>query len=146
MKIPFYKILRAARFMAVLLTICALIACGATAAERQASMLAAKQEAQQAKIDAADLLEPGADEAGRGEMEPGETPNIEPSAWLISAVITKTGNDEQRPRRDLAAERTTAYSESSTTHIRTATPSPTRVSTDLGRQFTLVGAKPSGTS
>lgn len=146
MKIPFQKILQAGRLMAVLLTICALVVCGATAAERQASMLAAKQEAQQAKLAEADLLEPGADEAARGEMAPGETPNVEPSAWLVTAVITKTGNDEQRLNLDPAAETTVGLCESSEPKQPPATSSPTLVSTDLGRQFTLVGAKPSGTS
>lgn len=132
--------------MAVLLTTCALIACGATAAERQASMLAAKQEAQQVKTAETDLLEPGADEAARGEMEPGETPNVEPSAWMVTAVITKTGNDEQRPEHDLATDKTSGIRESSAAGQPSAISSPTEVSTDLGRQFTLVGAKPSGTS
>ena len=146
MKIPVKKFILAGRIAAVFVTVCALIACGATAAERQAAMIAAQQKANLAKVSASDLLEPSPTEVARGEMDSGEAPNVEPAAWLVPTGLVKTGNDELRARPQQETTPVISFNSNLTPKFPNPATTPPRVSSSLGRQFTLVGAKPSGTS
>lgn len=145
MKIPVTKIVETGRVSVILLTVFALAVCGATAAERQAALIAAHEASQHAES-AIDLLEPTVDEEGRGEMAPGKSFNVEPSAWFVPTVTAKTGNDNPRVKREAPSPRQPLVLTSRDLQATVLAGSPTLVSSRLGRQFTLVGAKPSGTS
>ncbi|MBD3403234.1 hypothetical protein GF420_10095 [candidate division GN15 bacterium] len=135
----------AGRSLTVLLALIALIVGGATAAQRQADMAEARAEAER-ETGEADRLAATPD-AGKGEMAPGGAPNVEPAAWLISTTtLVKTSDNDSRLRPQLSTTIRRHLPAGTADISRPLLPSSSRVATSLGRQFTLVGAKPSGTS
>jgi hypothetical protein len=84
-------------------------------------------------------------EDARDEMAPGEYPNTDQAALLTAPVLASMAkNESQLGRRPVAFVRTATFEQSPvSTLVPIATTSA--VSSSLGRQFTLVGSKPSGT-
>lgn len=140
------KFIESVRQLVVLVTVAALALCGATAAERQAALIAAQQIHQAGTSPTADLLEPSPDEAPGGEMAPGKSLNVEPSGWLVPLGVHKTGNDDPRTASASTITSGVRTPEAARPRLPAIATSSHQISSSLGRQFTLVGAKPSGTS
>ena len=117
-----------------------------TAAERQFNEAAAADAKAEAEA-------PVQTELDRGAPDPDEAPdNMTPSgpccnqpAYLQSVPLIKT--TEKGDSDDLLDDHvSTAWPQQSDESLRRLTVSTWQVTSDLGIQFTLVGAKPSGTS
>ncbi len=127
------------------ITVLSLALCGATAANRQAAMADAIDEA---RADLPPMLTATItpDSPTDGEMVPDGIPNSEPLATISSTWLAPNSQKDIRERQFRLAESglaRIAVVDAFRTHIST---SSSLISSKLGRQFTLVGAKPSGTS
>ena len=142
------KSLALGRVAVVLLTLVALCVCGATAASRQAAR-AAEADKDRLEMQSAECLpEPPVTEgeAGDRQMATNGIPNAEPSAWLVAQVAAPGGKDDTRPRRSSFFTRLFDQLDIDRSKTPATASSTAQVSSSLSLQFTLVGAKPSGTS
>jgi hypothetical protein len=118
---------------------------GATAASRQAAMAEAFEEEVQAES-AHPTFEALPDaEDGSQTMTPVGAPNTEESAVLTAGLPALKVNDDVRLRRGLPAVSADVSNPHFPRVVRTTCNTCASVSSSLGRQFTLVGARPSGT-
>lgn len=133
------------RLSIVLLLLLSLAVSGATAASRQAAMAEAFEEEVQAES-AHPTFEalPDADD-GSQTMTPVGAPNTEESALLTAGMPALKVNDDIRLRRVCPAVSVDASKAHFPRAMRTSRSTCANVSSSLGRQFTLVGARPSGT-
>jgi hypothetical protein len=79
-------------------------------------------------------------------MTPSSRPNTEQTAFFSIPVIVKTIEDNRQVRDRIDFRQTAELSFSSDRDATSPVGSSSLISSRLGRQFTLVGAKPSGTS
>ena len=130
----------------VLFAVLALAVNGASAAQRLFSAHLAPREAEKEVSQSAQLLPgPPSPEETPGSMTPGE-PNSEAYAYLSAQSVLDSNNSQRCIEDDFAREGAISDAfdrPSSRSSIRSTA---SLVSSRLGVQFTLVGAKPSGTS
>ncbi|HOP05971.1 MAG TPA: hypothetical protein PLF13_01635 [candidate division Zixibacteria bacterium] len=79
-------------------------------------------------------------------MTPSGKPNCRPVAFLVSAEFSKPNNSNDRTPLDERNEDVVLIETTTRSTGTTACASCAQVKPSLGRQFTLVGARPSGTS
>lgn len=141
------QVLLAVRVSVILIVLSALGISGANSAARAfanntANETVAKELAERAVL----TPDPQSPDAAGDQMTPSSRPNTEQIAFFSIPVIIKTVEDN-KPVRDRIDFRQTAELFFSTARDATSpVGSSSLISSRLGRQFTLVGAKPSGTS
>lgn len=147
MKKVFRKAVTAFRWGVVALCAVVLTVSGASSAQRLFEAYQAPAGPPDSAEDLAQLLPgpPSPDQLPEN-MTPSGKPNCEPSAYLSTPVLTDSNNNQCRvygggQQKMLATVRSLGADNKAS--IR---PTAFRVSSHLGLQFTLVGAKPSGTS
>ena len=86
------------------------------------------------------------DDAAPGNMKPSGKPNGEPSAYLTASLAIDFGSSQNRINYGCDLSRAIDAGESGRSLTRSIKSTAYQVSSRLGIQFTLVGAKPSGTS
>ncbi|MFQ5453319.1 MAG: hypothetical protein ACE5D6_03940 [Candidatus Zixiibacteriota bacterium] len=89
---------------------------------------------------------PSTDEKAPGNMACNSKPNCEQPAYLTALFIVKSDNSENRHIFGDREQNPLNNSAKNISNKSTIISSTFLISTDLGYQFTLVGAKPSGTS
>jgi len=146
MKQVLRKAVTASRWSLVVFSALALTLSGASSAHRMFDAYQSPSEASGAEGDLAQILPgPNPDQLPQN-MTPSGKPNSEPSAYLSAPLFTDSNNNESRipgcSQHRTATISTSLRSENSLC----LTPTAFQVSSHLGQQFTLVGAKPSGTS
>ena len=140
------KAVTAIQMTVVLLAVFALAINGASAAQRLFDAYLAPQEVVKEANKSAQLLPgPPSPEEVPGNMTPGE-PNSEAYAYLSAQPAIDSNHSQNRLRDEGSAVEvlTDALEGSADESLIKSTAS--LVSSQLGIQFTLVGAKPSGTS
>jgi len=123
----------------------ALLVCGASSVHRLQSSTDQKIEPAGLPDQVCLTSDPSGEETKSENMTPGSNPNSEPTAILTQAILTG-GLGSQ----DSSTDQRLDISEGSIQTTQTIQPrarlaSLSLVNSSLGRQFTLVGAKPSGT-
>ncbi len=139
------KIVACGKCSVVVLAILALGLSGANAAAR---MFAEDSQPTVKSVDDPPLLiaTPDSEKPNQGMDDTGGRPWTEQAAIFQAVTLLPTLHDQQRLRSCLAAShdfRATLAHEMSDGHVPSTS---AEVSSTLGRQFTLVGARPSGTS
>ena len=141
------KLLQVFRAGVVACSLLALLVCGRSAIGHQVAVAQPSVEETPDSENGRLVEQAGeeVDEATR-QMDTGKTGRTGTAAYYMSGVLAKTGNDDSRFRRGGAI--TTPHLVRSNNRLAnlTAISTSARISSSLGRQFTLVGAKPSGTS
>ncbi len=141
------QVLLAIRVSVILIVLSALGVSGAYSAARAFAENAAKPAAEKTLAKSA-VLTPdheAADAAG-DQMTPSSRPNTEQIAFFSIPVIIKTVEDNRQVRDRIDFRQTAEVISSSNRDATSPVGSSSLISSRLGRQFTLVGAKPSGTS
>ncbi len=135
------------RVFVVVFSLLALCSSGATAAFR-AFYGPYVEKVQEPVVDDTAKLVPGppSPEDLRGEMDSGSRPNTEQSALLTTSAVFGTAKDENRKSEEYESEGQESRYICSARANSPPLSTVSTVSSSLGRQFTLVGAKPSGTS
>ena len=141
------QVLLAVRVSVILIVLTALGVSGAYSAARAFAENTVKPAVEKSLAERAVLTpDPEAADAAGDQMTPSSRPSTEQIAFFSIPVIVKTVEDN-RPVRDRIDFRQTAEVFFSTDRDATSpVGSSSLISSRLGRQFTLVGAKPSGTS
>lgn len=147
MTIHIDKILHLFRTGVVAITLLALLVCGGSAVGHQVSVASATVDETPASNDLSLVELPSDDDNAAGrQMDTGQTGRTGTAAYYMSGVVAKTGNEDSRFRRGEPVTTRHLMQADRRLHYRPATSTSARISSALGRQFTLVGAKPSGTS
>jgi len=147
MKKVYRKAVTAFRWAVVILCAMALTLGGASSAQRMFEAYQAPAESSDAASEMAQILPgpPPPDQLPEN-MTPSGKPNCEPSAYLSALLFTDSNNNEFRiPGSGQDRFAMAAMSPRADDYL-SIRPTASRVSSSLGLQFTLVGAKPSGTS
>lgn len=114
------------------------------AAVEQLVVVVEEPSADQVRIEESD--KPADPKDASESMTPSGKPNCRPVAYLVTAEVNKPDNSNNRSRLDERNQEALPV-EISTQSTRMANcASCAQVKPSLGRQFTLVGARPSGTS
>lgn len=139
------KIVHFGRTMVTLLVICALLASGASAAMRLFPGVSGDDQGQ-GQWAGAELVQgpPAPEEAGDSMVDYGG-PNGEPAGYAVSFIL-KSDSGSRSILREMAATSVTIVSTVDRLHGPPTIATASLVNSHLGRQFTLVGARPSGTS
>ena len=139
-------ILSSSQVAVILVTILSLMISGVSSAERLSNLYDQIAE-QNPTVNHAQLIQgPPAPEDITNEMTPGERPNTEQSACIWQSVPFSKNNGDEHFQLLKYFTPTFSRIEYSGQSSRTIESSVSLISSDLGRQFTLVGARPSGTS
>lgn len=147
MTIPTDKILHAFRVGVVATSLLALLVCGGSAVGHQVRVAPATVDDSPVSPDLSLVEVPAgdSDDAGR-QMDTGQSGRTGTAAYYMSGVLAKTGNDDSRFRRGEPVTTPHLIHSDNPCRLPLAIATPAHISSSLGRQFTLVGAKPSGTS
>jgi hypothetical protein len=139
------KIVSRLRLGVVLITLSALTVSGASAANRLFGGYQVAETEEQKAVDQVEMTPaPGeAAEDTAGERS-GQTDG-EPVAWIQAPLLLRTGSSTAKPITVCKADRPGETIRSHEVGHRSPFSSISHVSSTLARQFTLVGAKPSGT-
>jgi len=143
-------IAKTVRFSRVAMTIFMLVALalsGAGAADRLFSAYDRPVEEPESKPDqvALDVAVPGPEEAPEN-MAPTGTPNGEPNACFVVPLVLKSDNSSSRFKTEGDDSRESLKNAVIELRCKSVMTSSCLIDAHLGRQFTLVGARPSGTS
>jgi len=144
-----HELITTLRGSLVALTIIAVLVCGSFTTGRSIAVGATAEAPSPTIATPADqpvMVEVALEDEPDGEMATGSSGQTATTDYYLTGVVVKTGSDDSRAKRaDLQAPLRavrTCIPASADRPLATAAV----VATDLGRQFTLVGAKPSGTS
>lgn len=139
------KIVHLGHSLVALLVICALVASGASSAMRLFPADRATDQTDQQWAVAELVQGPPAPEEAGDNMGDFGSPNGEPAGYVVSVLI-KSDSGSRTILREIADYSVTLISAGHRAHAPPTVATPSRVNSHLGRQFTLVGARPSGTS
>jgi hypothetical protein len=135
------------RTAVVVLSLAALVISGASSASRLGQP--ERDKAQQVKVQAEDpqiLPAPPSPEEAAHKMATEGKPNTQPVALLAAPVLFQPDNDKRIDRIPVTLEFCANLSRSETEVLSSPVSTVALFAPQVGRQFTLVGAKPSGTS
>lgn len=154
----FRKSIKIGRMISVILALAAMFVVGLDASDRMESLhprtvseVSIEPEATaEFPPDETRLVEkegPVEDKTNASEnMTPSGKPNCEPQAYFVSAAVFKTGDSNSRLRVEHHLKCEYVIPELDPTSLSSLATSSSSVGSDICRRFTLVGARPSGTS
>ncbi len=146
MKQAIKKMSSGANAAVVFLALLALVVSGAGSAERLYDGYADFiQSAERIELQGP-ILEKAPDGEGPANMDTGSKPDCEPPAYLQSSPIVKPDNNEKRDDLTQGSGGTVNTVPGRLNSKNSLRSSASMISSSLGKQFTQVGAKPSGTS
>ena len=142
----FQKIVRFVRFAVIVFAALTLALNGAASAQRLFSALDNSDERVETEIESSRLVPGPSPEQQRENVNPSGTPNSEPAAYVSVQHSIESDNSQTRTKYDCCQTRRDISYSRVPVGKNSLIGSTSIVSTALAGQFTLVGAKPSGTS
>ncbi|HKK20487.1 MAG TPA: hypothetical protein VJ983_03365 [candidate division Zixibacteria bacterium] len=135
------------KFGLVALTVASLTLSGAQSAKRLFTGYGSHETVEKQIAELAQLIPgPPTPDKAPGKMARDSQPNCEQPAYAAAPLVVKTDNSESRINPDTHQPGRDVFASTKTIRNRSIKTSSSNISSRLALQFTLVGAKPSGTS